>query len=107
MGAIYRDKQTRCKITLATQLGIVRLSRSEFGRTNEMANKARAGSGDVDTNELYARGLRRRKKLFGEAEVEKRMAAAGEFGAPLQNIINAYVYRDIWDPAYQTTSPVV
>src|SRR5260221_2729588 len=97
MGAIYRDKQTRCKITLATQLGIVRLSRSEFGRTNEMANKARAGSGDVDTNELYARGLRRRKKMFGEAEVEQRMAAAGEFGAPLQNIINAYVYGDVWE----------
>src|SRR5258708_31944661 len=62
-----------------------------------MANKARAGSEDVDTNELYARGLRRRKKLFGEAEVEKRMGAAGEFGAPLQNIINAYVYGDIWE----------
>jgi 4-carboxymuconolactone decarboxylase len=51
----------------------------------------------VDTSELYARGLRRRKKMFGEADVEKRMAAAGEFGAPLQNIINAYVYGDIWE----------
>ena len=26
-----------------------------------------------------------------------RMAAAGEFGAPLQNIINAYVYGDVWE----------
>jgi 4-carboxymuconolactone decarboxylase len=51
----------------------------------------------VDTSELYARGLRRRKKLFGDADVEKRMAAAGEFGAPLQNIINAYVYGDLWE----------
>jgi 4-carboxymuconolactone decarboxylase len=51
----------------------------------------------MDTSELYARGLRRRKKMFGEAEVEKRMGAAGEFGAPLQNIINAYVYGDIWE----------
>jgi 4-carboxymuconolactone decarboxylase len=25
------------------------------------------------------------------------MAAAGEFGAPLQHIINAYVYGDIWE----------
>ena len=25
------------------------------------------------------------------------MAAAGEFGAPLQNIINAYVYGDVWE----------
>jgi 4-carboxymuconolactone decarboxylase len=35
--------------------------------------------------------------MFGEVDVEKRMAAAGEFGAPLQNIINAYVYGDIWE----------
>jgi 4-carboxymuconolactone decarboxylase len=51
----------------------------------------------MDTDELYARGLRRRKKMFGEADVEKRMAASGEFGAPLQHIINAYVYGDIWE----------
>src|ERR1700694_796958 len=51
----------------------------------------------MDTSELYARGLRRRKRLFGEAEVEKRMGAAGEFGAPLQNIIKAYVYGDVWE----------
>jgi 4-carboxymuconolactone decarboxylase len=51
----------------------------------------------TDTSELYARGLARRKKMFGEAEVEKRMAASGDFGAPLQTIINAYVYGDIWD----------
>jgi 4-carboxymuconolactone decarboxylase len=51
----------------------------------------------VDTKELYARGLRRRKKMFGDADVEKRMVAAGDFGAPLQNIINAYVYGDIWE----------
>src|SRR5437588_12061915 len=53
----------------------------------------------MDTSELYARGLRRRKAMFGEADVEKRMAAAGEFGAPLQNIINAYVYGDVWERA--------
>jgi len=51
----------------------------------------------VDTSDLYARGLRRRKKMFGDADVEKRMAAAGEFGAPLQNVINAYVYGDVWE----------
>ena len=51
----------------------------------------------METSELYARGLRRRKKLFGEADVAERMAAAGEFGAPLQNIINGYVYGDVWE----------
>jgi 4-carboxymuconolactone decarboxylase len=46
---------------------------------------------------MYERGLRRRKKMFGEAEVESRMAASGDFGAPLQNIINTYVYGDVWE----------
>ena len=51
----------------------------------------------TDTRDLYARGLKRRKKMLGDADVEKRMAAAGAFGAPLQNIINAYVYGDVWE----------
>lgn len=51
----------------------------------------------TDTSELHARGLARRKKMFGAAEVERRMAASGGFGAPLQTIINAYVYGDIWE----------
>jgi len=51
----------------------------------------------ADTRDLYARGLKRRKQMFGEADVEKRMAASGEFGAPLQNVINAYVYGDAWE----------
>src|ERR1700744_4132297 len=51
----------------------------------------------ADTKDLYARGLERRKAMFGDADVEKRMAAAGDFGAPLQNVINAYVYGDVWE----------
>jgi 4-carboxymuconolactone decarboxylase len=50
----------------------------------------------MNLSELYARGLRLRKAMFGEADVEKRMQASGAFGAPLQNIINAYVYGDVW-----------
>jgi 4-carboxymuconolactone decarboxylase len=50
----------------------------------------------VNVSDLYARGLRLRKAMFGEADVEKRMQASGSFGAPLQNVINAYVYGDVW-----------
>jgi 4-carboxymuconolactone decarboxylase len=50
----------------------------------------------MDLKELYARGLALRKKMFGEAAVDKRMQAFGDFGAPLQNIINAYAYGDVW-----------
>ncbi|MGZ5089869.1 MAG: carboxymuconolactone decarboxylase family protein [Burkholderiales bacterium] len=50
----------------------------------------------MDVRELYERGLKLRRKLFGDAAVEKRMDALGEFGEPLQNIINAYAYGDVW-----------
>src|SRR5260370_33475360 len=35
--------------------------------------------------------------MLGEADVEKRMTASGEFGAPLKNIINAYFYGVVWE----------
>jgi 4-carboxymuconolactone decarboxylase len=46
--------------------------------------------------ELYERGLKLRTEMFGRDAVEKRMAAFGEFGKPLQHIINAYAYGDVW-----------
>lgn len=50
----------------------------------------------MDVNELTERGLELRRAIFGEEAVDGRMRAAGEFGAPLQTIINAYVYGDVW-----------
>jgi 4-carboxymuconolactone decarboxylase len=50
----------------------------------------------MDVNELYERGLKLRQQLFGNKAVEERMNALGEFGKPLQNIVNAYAYGDIW-----------
>ena len=50
----------------------------------------------MDTEDLAAKGLKLRKELFGEKAVEQRMNAFGEFGEPLQHIINAYAYGDIW-----------
>ncbi|MBI4207494.1 MAG: carboxymuconolactone decarboxylase family protein [Betaproteobacteria bacterium] len=51
----------------------------------------------MDVNELYERGLKLRRQLFGSKAVEERMNALGEFGEPLQNIVNAYAYGDIWN----------
>lgn len=51
----------------------------------------------MDVNELYERGLKLRRQLFGNKAVEERMNALGEFGKPLQNIVNAYAYGDIWN----------
>lgn len=50
----------------------------------------------MDTQDLYKRGLAVRREIFGNEAVEKRMAAVGEFGKPLQHMINAYAYGDIW-----------
>src|SRR5580704_3474330 len=50
----------------------------------------------MDTRELGERGLKLRREMFGNDAVEKRMNAFGEFGAPLQTIINAYAYGDAW-----------
>jgi 4-carboxymuconolactone decarboxylase len=50
----------------------------------------------MDTRELAERGLRLRREMFGEEAVEERMNAFGDFGAPLQHIINAYAYGDVW-----------
>ena len=50
----------------------------------------------MDENEQYERGLKLRIDMFGRDAVDKRMNAFGEFGKPLQHIINAYAYGDVW-----------
>jgi 4-carboxymuconolactone decarboxylase len=41
-------------------------------------------------------GLKLRIDMFGREAVDKRMNAFGDFGKPLQHIINAYAYGDVW-----------
>ena len=50
----------------------------------------------MDIKEQHDRGLALRTELFGREAVEKRSNAFGEFGKPLQHIINAYAYGDVW-----------
>jgi 4-carboxymuconolactone decarboxylase len=50
----------------------------------------------MDDKEQHDRGLKLRIEMFGRDAVEKRMAAFGDFGKPLQHIINAYAYGDVW-----------
>ena len=51
----------------------------------------------MDTQEQHDRGLALRTEMFGREAVERRTAAFGEFGKPLQHIINAYAYGDVWN----------
>ena len=50
----------------------------------------------MDDRDLYDRGLKLRTEMFGREAVEKRMNAFGDLGKPLQHIINAYAYGDVW-----------
>jgi 4-carboxymuconolactone decarboxylase len=50
----------------------------------------------MDEKELHDKGLKLRTDMFGREAVEKRMQAFGDFGKPLQRIINAYAYGDVW-----------
>jgi 4-carboxymuconolactone decarboxylase len=50
----------------------------------------------MDTSDLYDKGLKLRREMFGDEAVEQRMRALGTFGEPLQHIINAYAYGDVW-----------
>src|SRR5882672_9751972 len=50
----------------------------------------------MDTRDLNEKGLKLRREMFGNDAVDKRMKAFGAFGEPLQHIINAYAYGDIW-----------
>lgn len=47
-------------------------------------------------DQQYERGLKLRNEMFGAEAVGKRMNAFGEFGKPLQHIINSYAYGDVW-----------
>jgi 4-carboxymuconolactone decarboxylase len=50
----------------------------------------------MDTRALYEKGLKLRREMLGAEAVEQRMNALGAFGEPLQNIISAYAYGDVW-----------
>jgi 4-carboxymuconolactone decarboxylase len=50
----------------------------------------------MDTRDLYEKGLKLRREMLGSEAVDKRMNAFGAFGEPLQHIINAYAYGDVW-----------
>ena len=50
----------------------------------------------MDISEQHERGLALRTEMFGRAAVEARTKALGDFGKPLQHIINAYAYGDVW-----------
>lgn len=46
--------------------------------------------------DLWATGLAKRKAVLGDAYVDKAMAAATDFNAPFQDILNEFCWGKIW-----------
>jgi 4-carboxymuconolactone decarboxylase len=46
--------------------------------------------------DLWATGLAKRKAVLGDAYVDKAIAAATEFNAPFQDILNEFCWGKIW-----------
>ena len=50
----------------------------------------------MDDQQMHQTGMAIRKEIFGADVVEGRMASAGDFGGPLQKLINQYAYGENW-----------
>ncbi len=48
------------------------------------------------TNDLYEAGLAKRKKVLGDAHVERSLAAASEFARPMQELVTEYCWGAVW-----------
>src|SRR4030081_1998368 len=65
-------------------------------RRPSLAEITTCGEKRMDTRDLNEKGLKLRREMFGDEAVDQRMKAFGKFGEPLQTIINAYAYGDVW-----------
>ncbi|MEO9328125.1 carboxymuconolactone decarboxylase family protein [Gordonia aurantiaca] len=50
----------------------------------------------TERSALYEAGLAMRKKVVGEAYVEKALSTATEFGQPMQDLVTEYCWGAVW-----------
>jgi 4-carboxymuconolactone decarboxylase len=48
------------------------------------------------TGEQFAKGLKVRREVLGEAHVNKSLAAADDFTAPMQKLVTEWCWGEIW-----------
>ena len=51
---------------------------------------------EFDT-ELFAKGLKVRREVLGAAHVDKSLASADDFTAPMQKLVTEYCWGEIWN----------
>lgn len=50
----------------------------------------------MDEKERYERGMQKRRKVLGDAHVDKAEANRTDFNADFQNLITRYAWGEIW-----------
>jgi 4-carboxymuconolactone decarboxylase len=51
---------------------------------------------EMDEKERYERGMQKRRKVLGDAHVDKAEANRTDFNADFQNLITRYAWGEIW-----------
>ncbi|MGI4985117.1 MAG: carboxymuconolactone decarboxylase family protein [Janthinobacterium lividum] len=51
---------------------------------------------DTDNNERFEQGFANRKRVLGDAHVEKSWANADDFNRPMQKFVTEYCWGEIW-----------
>jgi 4-carboxymuconolactone decarboxylase len=49
------------------------------------------------TSQRFERGMKVRRAVLGDAYVEKALAAADAFNAPMQDLVTEYCWGEIWN----------
>ena len=51
---------------------------------------------ELDHNERFEQGLANRRKVLGDAYVDKALQSVSEFSAPLQQMVTEYCWGEVW-----------
>lgn len=49
-----------------------------------------------DTSPAYAAGIAERKKVLGDAHVERSLAQVSDFGRPVQELVTEFCWGSVW-----------
>ena len=48
-------------------------------------------------SEIFKKGLAKRRKVLGDAYVDKALASADEMGADMQKLVTEYAWGEVWN----------
>ena len=48
-------------------------------------------------SEIFKKGIAKRRKVLGDAYVDKALASADEMGADMQKLVTEYAWGEVWN----------